>query len=546
VFSTGGYSALYGQALSSAVILESIDLPEQSSANLGLSVIGANAGFQQLSKNKRSSWGLNYGYTNLELAFSVLKQKQEFFRVPDYHTADANFRIKTSNTGMVKYYGYLSANKLGFRTPSIDTLGYQDYFRLRNTNVYHNLSYKERLGGQWWMQAGVSYTNNKDGIESRLQDAAEKDVEVDGLETRNFGLDSRGRYTNAKLVLEKKWRGLSALRFGSEYNHQNETPEYTLYTGEKFGGTLKESIYALFGEADIYLTNSLAAKVGARGERSSALDKMNIAPRLSLAYRLGAQGQASLAYGQFYQNPENRYLNGSAGLGFQKATHYIAQYQRVGNDRTLRTEVFYKKYDALVKSVYGADGQERATGNGGYGDAKGFEVFWRDRRSVKGVDYWISYSYLDTKRDFSTFPYAIRPNFAAKHTASLVVKKFVPAWKTQFNGAYNYASSRPYYFIGNSGSGTKFLDRGLVPDYHNVSFSLNYLPSIGKPNNKNFVVYVLSVSNVLGLDQTYGYKYAQNGNRKERITPPSKVFVFVGAFFSFGVDRSQDVINSNL
>ena len=36
VFSTGGYSALYGQALSSALILESIDLPEQTSANLGI------------------------------------------------------------------------------------------------------------------------------------------------------------------------------------------------------------------------------------------------------------------------------------------------------------------------------------------------------------------------------------------------------------------------------------------------------------------------------------------------------------------------------
>jgi hypothetical protein len=30
VFSTGGYSALYGQALSSAVILESIDFPERT------------------------------------------------------------------------------------------------------------------------------------------------------------------------------------------------------------------------------------------------------------------------------------------------------------------------------------------------------------------------------------------------------------------------------------------------------------------------------------------------------------------------------------
>ena len=38
VFSTGGYSALYGQALSSALILESIDLPDQSQATA--SVVG--------------------------------------------------------------------------------------------------------------------------------------------------------------------------------------------------------------------------------------------------------------------------------------------------------------------------------------------------------------------------------------------------------------------------------------------------------------------------------------------------------------------------
>jgi hypothetical protein len=59
-------------------------------------------------------------------------------------------------------------------------------------------------------------------------------------------------------------------------------------------------------------------------------------------------------------------------------------------------------------------------------------------------------------------------------------------------------------------------------------------------------VYVLSVSNVLGFDQTFTYKYSYNGYRKEAVVPPSKRFVFFGAFFSLGVDRSQDVINSNL
>ena len=41
VFSTGGYSALYGQALSSVVLLESIDLPERSEIDASISPIVA-------------------------------------------------------------------------------------------------------------------------------------------------------------------------------------------------------------------------------------------------------------------------------------------------------------------------------------------------------------------------------------------------------------------------------------------------------------------------------------------------------------------------
>jgi hypothetical protein len=343
--------------------------------------------------------------------------------------------------------------------------------------------------------------------------------------------------------MEKRLQGLSAIRFGSEYNYSNEQPVYTLFNGQKFSNNVKENIASLFAEGDVYLTNNIAAKLGGRVEHSSLLDKVNVAPRASLAYKLTDNAQASLAYGIFYQNPESRYLTSAATLNFSKAIHYIAQYQKVANDRTLRAEVFYKKYDDLIKT----DNLNAALNNNGFGDAKGFEVFWRDRKTIKAVDYWISYSYLDTKRDFLNYPFAIQPNFAARHTASVIVKKYVEKIKTQFNGAYNYSSGRPYFKIDNAGSGaTKFFDRGLTPDYHNISFSLNYLPSIGKTNSKNFVVYVLSISNVFGFDQTYGYQYSYNNYRKQAIVPPSKSFVFIGAFFSFGVDRSQDVINGNL
>lgn len=547
VFSTGGYSALYGQALSSALILESIDLPEQSSANLGISALSGSAGLQQLAKNKKSSWGIEYDYTNLALTFKVNKPRQDYFKFPEYHTGSANFRIKTSNTGMLKYYGYFNSGRLDFTVNSLDSLGYKDRFAISNTNFYHNLAWKENLGKKWKLNTGISFTNNKDDINSGMQNANKQDVLLTGLEFKQFGLDLKGNYFNAKAVFDKRLKGLSALRFGSEYNYSNDQSVFTLFNGQQFLDSVKEHIKSLFAETDIYLTNSVAAKIGTRFERSSLLNKTNIAPRLSLAYKLGKESQASLAYGIFYQNPERRYLPSPNDMDFTKATHYIAQYQKVSKAYTIRAEIFYKKYNDLLKTGI-INNREVALNNNGFGDAKGFEFFWRDRKTFKNLDYWISYSYLDTKRDFLNFPYAVQPNFAARHTASLVVKKFVLPWKTGFNAAYNYASGRPYYnirFDGGAGQ-YKFKDKGTIPDYHNISFSLNYLPNLDKTGAKQNTVIVLVISNIFGIKQTYGYRYSYNDLRKEAILPPSKTFVFIGAFISFGVDRTQDVINSVL
>ena len=128
------------------------------------------------------------------------------------------------------------------------------------------------------------------------------------------------------------------------------------------------------------------------------------------------------------------------------------------------------------------------------------------------------------------------------------MKKFVQPWKMQFNGAYNYASGRPYYNIrfDTVASTYKFNDRGMIPDYHNVSFSINYLPFIGKKNPKSYGVWVLQVSNIFNIKQVYGYQYSYNGYRKEAIVPTSRMFVFIGWFVSFGIDRSDEVMNNAL
>jgi len=235
-------------------------------------------------------------------------------------------------------------------------------------------------------------------------------------------------------------------------------------------------------------------------------------------------------------------------LHFQKATHYILQYEKITSTRTFRTELFYKKYDDLIKTTGANNETFKAINNDGFGDAKGIEFFWRDKKTIKNVDYWISYSYLDTKRDFLNYPFALEPSFTAKHTASLVIKKFVTPIKTQFNASYTFATGRPYYDLVYDYAQNKYnlIGQGRAKDYNNLSFSINYLPSIGKKDAKSFSVFIFSVTNILGFNNVYTYNFSANGQNKVAVTPPSKRFIYIGYFVSLGIDRTQDNINNHL
>jgi hypothetical protein len=548
VFSAGGYSALYGQALSSVLILESIDFPEQSSAQLSVSYLSVGGGVQQLSKSKKFSWGAIYNYTDLRLAFKLVKQRPDYFKLPVIHNGDVNVRLKTKG-GIVKYYAMFGKTDVGFRYADLDSTGMKNAFTLNNLNIYHNLSWKENYGHGFKTSLGLSFSNNKDELNNDLVDTENNKQVIDNdplLANKNFGLVSKGSYINSKFVLEKKLNGLSAWRAGGEFNHSRDRSDFNFYDGTGAKEQVVENLAAAFAETDIYVTNNMAVKAGTRAEHSSLLDRWSLAPRLSLAYKLGGNSQVSFAYGIFYQAPERKYLPALSETGFAKATHYILQYQKLTGKRTFRTEVFYKGYDNLYKttSFYG---RQQVFNNNGSGYAKGIEVFWRDKKTIRHVDYWISYSYLDTKRDYLQYPYALSPSFAATHTASLVLKKFVTSLKSMFNASYTYASGRPYYnFMRDSSGKIDIADKGKTRSFNNLSFSVNFLPNIAKAGASKFSVFVFSVTNVLGNNNVFGYNYSNDGKTRQAILPPSKRFFFLGCFLSFGIDRTEDAINNNL
>ena len=528
VFSSGGYSALYGQALSGVLILESVDLPDTSSFDFGISPIFASGSFQKLSKDKTYSFGTSLSYFNLGLVQQIFKYNTDFSKPAQGFGGDANFRIKTKSGGMFKYYGSFDTNQMAVKSTSLEPEYDQTKVDLNSANMYHNLSFKQKFGKYLW-NAGTSYSYN----DAKLNFATLKN----DVETPQTSFNNKDNYFNFKTVLERKINKISAVRGGIELNNAHET--------NNFNKTYTDLLSSVFAETDLGFSNNLSAKVGVRAENSSYLDKTNVAPRFALAYRLSKDWTSSFAYGIFYQNPESKYLNSNTPLTFQKAEHYILQVQKSSEGRSFRLEAFYKDYQKLVKT-FGDQYAQTAINNNGNGIAKGAEIFWRDKKTFKNIDYWVSYSFLDTKRDFMNYPISLVPSFAAKHTLSVVAKKFVTDWKTGFNLSYTYASGRPYYDIV-SQSGTNILrHEGTLKDYSGLNFSVNYLPNLGKKDAKAFTVLVLSVSNILGNKNVYGYNFSKDGMRSSAVVPPVNTFVFIGAFISFGVDKTNDAINNNL
>jgi carboxypeptidase-like protein len=545
VFSTGGYSALYGQALSSVLLLESIDMPEKTEIDASVSPIVVGTGFQHLAKDKKSSWGFSYDYVNVALYFAVVKQTPDYFRIPQFHNGDANFRIKTKHGGIIKYYTTFAYNDLGLRRQDDDSLYLKNAFGLTNHNWYNNLSYRENLGKGWKMNLGTSFSTNLDNITQQVEDSSNQPKQFDSsafwMQTKNFTVQNLQNLFQVKAVFEKKLTGISSFRFGSEYSYAYNRPIFndTLHTQV-------DNYSAYFAEASIFLTNDIAAQIGVRAEHSSLINKSDVAPRISLAYKTGQDAQLSAAFGTFYQKPEETQLFYNPNTGFTKATHYILNYQYLNPKRIFRVEAYYKKYNALVTQIpYGYNYYSYDVSGSGY--AQGLDIFYRDKKMIKNFDYWISYSYVDSKRQFLNYPTQLQPDFVATHTASLVTKRFFTKIKSGINFTYSWASGRPYYDIRlNSGNKYYIANQGMTKDYNSLNFSAEYIPTLGKKNAHSFIVLFASMTNVLGTNQIYGYHYSYDGSYKSPVQPPATRFYFIGCFLSWGVDRTQDAIDNNL
>ncbi len=505
IFSTGGYSAQYGQALSSVLVLKSQDLAPKTQSAISLMALGLGGSHVQRWEN--SSLAFEGGYYNLGPYFKVQKQRTDWEQAPIGIEGSANFRQKINENGMLKVFGSYSFGDLSLRMKNLDNLSRKNFFSQKSNNFFINTNYRDIIFGDGTLFAGYSLSFDK----------VKNDINADRVKRDDI-------FQTGKITITKNLFANSFITFGGEIQNLNAKTAFN-----NLEGKLDETYSAGFLEADVFFTKDLAARIGGRLEHSKAIDKTNIAPRGSLAYRLGIYDQLNFAYGEFYQTPGQDYLLMTKDFDFEKATHYIFNYQYIGESRTFRIEAYYKDYDKLAKGTVYTYPYFNLThvdfSNNGSGYAKGIDVFWRDRETVPHTEYWISYSYLDTKRNFRNYPMLAPPTFATPHTFSLVAKHWIQDITTLIGITYSFATGRPYFNPNNP----QFLG-DHAKSYHNLSLNGSYLTNVFG----NFTVIFFSIDNLLGINNVYGYNYSSDGKFREPILSPLLRSAFIGMFISLG------------
>ena len=153
------------------------------------------------------------------------------------------------------------------------------------------------------------------------------------------------------------------------------------------------------------------------------------------------------------------------------------------------------------------------------------------------LEYWVSYSYIDTERDYRNYEYSVTPSYVATHNFSIVGKYWINSLRSQLGVTHTFNSGRPY----DNPNETAFMN-GKTKSYNNLSLSWAWMMSQQK-------ILYFSVSNVTGSDNVFGYTYANTPNDegfypRQAITQPADRFFFIGFFWTISDDKSKNQLDN--
>ena len=330
-FSTGGFPARYGNALSAVLTMDSQDLTRQTRYSLNLGLAAGSLGLHQIVVPDKVGLRFTGNLSFTDLLLRVNRRQHNFSRPPRSHDGNFNLVYQYSPTGQLKLFSYNSGDQLGVRVvePS-----FKGQYQNRTNSWLYNLQWTDIFNG-WFIQTSASLNHY-----TARQQLGNLDLKPGDL-TAKFRADLEGALS-----------ARATLRFGTEFQHIGNRFIGTIpYRGDIFdpqaevfelntsySGILSGNYF----EVDSRLAHRIAVNAGIRFDHHTLAGRFVVDPRFSGRFQISKDTELRFAWGIYHQFPTPFRYNATSGnpnLGPQYAQHWVAGLSHEHGRLTMRLDL---------------------------------------------------------------------------------------------------------------------------------------------------------------------------------------------------------------
>ena len=491
-FSSGGFSARYGDALSAVVDLTSHGRPQTGSLSTTVSLAAVSV-MGAVPLNRR--WGIRFAgnRSHAGLMFDINGGAEDFDRVPESIDGSASLTGRYGRSGQVKLFVFGSGDDIGvdFESPAFDGL-----YQGKGETHMGNATFSQLFGERVLVAGSLSTTRRQQrsnlGVLDLAIDDTVRKVRVDG---------SVNTHERLKIHAGGEVERRAADVTGTTPDDDKDFGPGAEFTS--FATSYRATRGGAYLEVETRPSRRWLLSIGARGDYHTAIDETVVDPRLSTVLQITEHGGIKLAWGIYHQFPGPQFYDAQAGnplLGPMRATHYIAGYDYGAGPWRARIEGYYKEYDHLP-----LDDVELNYTNGGSGYARGVDLFLKGHLGF--CEGRVSYSYLRARRKELDKSVPAPPDFDITHTVG-VVAQFPMPFGMELSTAYRFATGKPYTPAPGR------YNSARVPDYRKWDLAMSKLQSFWPGN---FTVFFVSVFNVMDTKNIQDYVYAPDYSERTEV-----------------------------
>ena len=523
-FSTGGFSARYGNALSGVLDLRGLERPaaRQTIATLGLA--GASASIAAPAGDRFGVRGA-FNRTFTRVLFAVNGSPRPFDPPPEGWDGSAGFAWNLGRGGRLKGFSLMQRDRVGV---GIEQDAFTGLLQSSTAHRFVGTRWDGALGG-WAASASFGHddyqrSTNVGILDRTITDRVASwriDLSAPATGAVEWRVGANGSFAEASIV------GRVPVR-GGDLGGVSGDARFDAAVDDWFGGTyLEVTTHA----------GALSTTIGARVDRFGLARATTVDPRLNVRIGLGRTHALRLATGVYHQAPSPSYYDrerGAARLPPMRALHYVAGYE-TGRE----TEGIYVRAEGFVKTYAELPLEDDVRGYTaeGYGSARGVDLFvqWLSSQlEIRGTASWLRarrrWTPVDQRERYDLPDGTWTPDFEIPWWVQIITS--VPLSNgMSVSASWRSAAGRPHTpIVDGRAIGDRFLpvfgsvNSERLPRYERFDLSSSWLV----PAGDGVVILFVSVDNVLGRANFFDYVYAPDYASRQPVVNAAPRGVYVG------------------